>query len=367
MTYRRNLLPVLGAVFLAAAFGAPRVSADEGAAPPVTVEQIVGAWNARSDGIRSLRFSFTDTSVHVRKNVSVVRNHELVVDGSRYRHEWRGENWVLPEVRVRAEHQLSLFNGTDAFSLIEPEEHNNQGYPAGGALTPGEADDYRSEAHSNAVWPVFHTFRSRQPWFLPLKLSAWRINPQRGTIRGRTCVILDEIDPGGSGILYRLWVDPERNFIALRKEMGSETHVNSLLDVEYIEDSPGDWVPHHWTDQYYGRDESGKPVLVDTSDYNVTDYALNGDIDDKLFEFEFPPGTVVKDQREGRAEWSLARDSGTRIITEDERQRGARYSDLVATESGEALLPPAGTRLHWVWLAGLAAIAGLGWLIMRRR
>ena len=76
---------------------------------------------------------------------------------------------------------------------------------------------------------------------------------------------------------------------------------------------------------------------------------------------------MAKDQREGRAEWSLARDSGTRIITEDERQRGARYSDLVATESGEALLPPAGTRLHWIWLVGLAAIAGLGWLIMRRR
>jgi hypothetical protein len=165
-----------------------------------------------------------------------------------------------------------------------------------------------------------------------------------------------------------VWVDPQSDFCAVRLEMGraDQSVVFAQLDIEYEWDASEIWVPKRWTNLVHGYLEN-RLVLERTSRFTVTEFALNPPIEDAAFQVKFPPGTEVMDYSGASARTYLVRESGDRPILDEERLRGARYSDFVATETGDALKPPGDAALTWRWLLVGLALAVLGWLALRRR
>ena len=70
----------------------------------------------------------------------------------------------------------------------------------------------------------------------------------------------------------------------------------------------------------------------------VTSYHFGPNVRDSDFTIDFAPGTWVQDQSQPGEpiEYIQREDGSKRIILRDELRRGARYQDLVETETGKA-------------------------------
>lgn len=360
----------------------------------ITVQEIFDAWSTRHEQVHSARFNFTEERVLLpgskggrgdrrrddggnlfpAEPLTLAREHEVVFEGIKARRDRRGDDWHIRAERPVPEHRVNLTDGERDVAYYGFEERTvDEVHPqADISSAEGErAGVFIGQGH--ALLPIFISFRARHPGFTrptapgPYDSSRYRLLDREGTISGRRCLILDDIPNAEVGTPHRIWVDPGRDFIVLRNEAGIDNLVLFQLDIEYELDESGLWVPMRWTNLTHAQHVDGGRVLKETATFAVTEYALNPPIDDAEFEFEFPPGTFAQDFRSGEREIFLTRPGGVRPVTEDELLRGARYSDLLNTDSGEALLPPGQTSWRWTWLAVAIALAGFATLIWRRQ
>jgi len=359
-----------GLLFIAVGmlFGADVAWAQSVPDAKVSVEQILDAWKARQGRVQSLRIKFTESrTMHRKKNRILTREHEVVLDGLRYRHERNGENWALTTDEAAAQRYVAIFDGEHEVYLLGYEARTDRLHPLGTVRPAAKmVAGSDSEAHNQEVWPIFHAFRSRQPGFIPSDVLGWRLTGQFGTIAGHKCPIIEKIDVTTER--YRVWVDPQRDFCALRLEMGPKSLevAYAQLDIEYQHDASGVWIPTQWTNLVHCHSE-GRLVLQWTARFAATEYELNPAVDNDAFRVDFPPGTEVLDSSGGTRTLYLVRESGKRPILDEERLRGARYSDFAATESGRALLPPGSGAFSWRWLLAAVVVAGASALALRRR
>lgn len=351
----------------------------------ITIEQIVAAWQARHEAVQSFECTIEETTVHLPgtlfgrdmrptddsgqpfppEELTVHLHYRLVLDGIKVHVDRTGDNWVHRAERVQPDRLLRIADGERAVTFFGTEDRTDQVHPLA-FIAPAVSEVtgiYPGTDH--AVWPVFHALRSQATgrFWGPFDAAHWRISEKSGAIGGRPCLVVEHIESAASGLLHEIWVDPMQEFSAVRKLLGVVQ-----LDITNMRDASGIWLPQEWTYLDAGRDDEGKAVLMSTQSFKVTGYALNSAIDNSLFQFEFPPGTEVTDETQVEAPtWRLVRDAGDREITETERLRGARYVDLMATTSGEALAPPNEWSLSWLWSSIVAACAVAGWLLIRRR
>jgi hypothetical protein len=103
---------------------------------------------------------------------------------------------------------------------------------------------------------------------------------------------------------------------------------------------------------------------------------INPTIEIAEFRPEFPPGTMVRDDRhnarQGNAphEYLVREDGAKRAILPAERSRNAKYEDLASTEPGRAELYKGESSLILWWLAIVSALAMGGlvaWFVGYRR
>jgi hypothetical protein len=327
----------------------------------VTIDDIIAAWNARNDRVLSLHVAFSEDTIDVIRDIRTHRAHELSIEGLRYRHEADGERWNHNVEKPVPEFYLQMYDGSKDTTYFGYKEQIDRLHPF--ALIQVGDENHFSEAHANSVWPIFHTFRVQQPWFLSLGDGAWSLSGKVGIIDGHRCEIIQYRHRDQQGQLYDVWVDATRDYIALRKEMGSGGIVVSRLDIEYVPDDLMGWRPQRWSESMFSSGPGNE--LISTSNYEVTNWQFNEPVADNEFEFDFPVGTEVQDYSNGEYRY-LVRDDEEREITEDERRRGARYEDWVVSESGEALQIPQSNTWRWIVGAIVLAVVG-GWLIIKRR
>jgi hypothetical protein len=326
----------------------------------VTIEEIVAAWNARHDSVQTLHFAYTEETIKVRmNNLRLHRDRELFIDGIRFHNEGRGD--ILQDAGgAPQEHFIQVYDGTLLTNFFGYQERSDRVHPCG-YIHRTDIEGYQSEGHFHELWPIFHTFRIRQPAYLTPTADVWRLKAHTGRIDGRDCAIVEYLPEVEQGRVYDLWVDPSRDFVALRK---STRH--HQIDIEYEQDAVVGWYPCRWVVNQYGGGET--PQLRETIIYAVTSHDINQPVDESLLDYTPPPGTEVKDYSD-EAHYShyLITDHGRRRdITEEELRRGSNYTDWLATESGRALLPPESNTWKWVVGGVVSAVAG-GWLFRRLR
>jgi hypothetical protein len=221
-----------------------------------------------------------------------------------------------------------FFTGVDA--------QENRLHSFANVATAGHAN-YFSEAHNGAVWPIFFTYRISQPWFLSDSADGWHLTGEQTMVDGRICLVVEYAKRMNPNTRYNVWVDPSRDFVVVRKDRAhSDGQPFVQLDIEYERHPDVGWVPVRWVDNMFSGGADGTSHLFDASSYTVTAYEFNQPIDESVFAFEFPVGTEVSDH----GQTYLVTEDGHRAVTDDEIVRGAQYTDWLATESGEALLPP---------------------------
>lgn len=338
-------------------------------AAEVSVAEVLQAWQARQARVESLRCEFVEErSLYRQSERHLQRRHQVFLKGQKLKHERTGEDWHDQMETVVSPQYVSLFDGETQLLFLGFEEKTNRLHPMGYRSGKTQQLKLSSEANSHTVWPIFHTFRWSQPGFLPTEPSAWRRANQDGTLKGQRYPILEEIQHTAEDQQYRVWVDPQRDYCAIRLEMGPKNIgvTYAQLDIEYAQDVSGIWVPQRWISQVY-RQPGNRFVLDYTARYEVTQYELNPTIDESVFQFAFPPGTEVIDESGKTPESYLVLDSGIRPIHKDELMRGARYSDLMSSRPGEALLPPKQRLFHIPWLVLALAAGFVIWWVVRFR
>jgi hypothetical protein len=258
------------------------------------------------------------------------------------------------------EKDLTYFGREPRTDRLHPSAHY---YPLSGrgACTFHPAEGF-------PTWPIFHTLRVKQPRFGPYDQTAWKLTGKTGVVDGRRVPILVNLHPAAVGEDYRIWVDPERDFCAIRREIVRGDRILSLFNIKYVQDVSGIWVPSTWTMTWHIEDDPQHLRLGESSVCTVHEYELNPTIDPSTFQFEPPPGTEIQDGTGATGhKMSLVTASGKREVQDQELERGARYSDLLSTPPGQALLSPDQNGFGLTWLALAALLALVGWLALRRR
>jgi hypothetical protein len=164
---------------------------------------------------------------------------------------------------------------------------------------------------------------------------------ERGVAQGRDCLILQKRT---RPITERCWVDSERDCTVVRYEY--ITSYRFQVDISYKNVPDHGWTPAGWKTVEY----LPKGTLQESSRSDVTGYTINKPLPENWFNFDFPVGTEVTDHK-GKIEYIAREGGGKRLITEEERKRGATYEQMLATDSGEAGLPPGSQRFWWFFLA----------------
>jgi hypothetical protein len=108
---------------------------------------------------------------------------------------------------------------------------------------------------------------------------------------GRDCVEL--AIPGRSAdSVTRMVVDPSRGYAPVDIVDEYRGDVTSHLTIDYVADNRLGWRISEWEVAHFGG-ERGQATLVQRG--KVLRYSINRSLDEKIFQFDFPPGAEVTD------------------------------------------------------------------------
>lgn len=189
---------------------------------------------------------------------------------------WSGEAEVPEEM-------TSVFDGVTAGSLHVTAK-SSVGYI--------HSKRQHADRHNLHVLPIVGHFRALTDDMTILSPDKWHVVSTDFKLDDSTCVLVRE--GSEEDVQYReLWFDAEKNFSLVRRRDVFDGKTANLLNVQYTEDEAVAWVPKSWqVDRYI------KGRLIDHSEAKVVSLKINGPVDDAVFQFNFPPGTEISDQRQ---------------------------------------------------------------------
>jgi hypothetical protein len=294
------------------------------------------------------------------KTVTHEARHELTMDGDLFRYTCDAPRWRPDEGCFMRQSYTSVFDGTTCYvhfgAFADGSLPTNSAFPVGYVAKKNASNDL-VDYH---LWGALLTFR---PVYTTTRLldapAPWVLTADQGVIAGRRCWLLKKMSGRISDVC---WVDVPRASSIARYERMVEGKVLFRVDISLQATEPDGWIPvaWHWTVTGTGPGNA-----------RVTKHTINEPVDPAQFELHFPAGTWVQGGLSDNRIYIVRPDGTKRIVTEEEQLRGARYLDLVNTESGEALAtstargPYGGIVICLVFVIALASI--LGWVWRRRR
>jgi hypothetical protein len=320
----------------------------------VTLDEVFSAWEARAAEIRSFeavwdqqelirRGALHTTAVSKDGKPSVAPERDTTIG-------------AVCEVRLQNDQAFTRRQGTqwdselDAFvdrtqaALLERSQFTvlshvgqNRAEPRATVLPTERYRDPRSVANI----PMFLAIRARDKALAPVgQDGVWSIAPITAEAGGRSCIVLErtlasyraELAHGELHETY--WVDPASEFCVRRFERSQGGTVELQIEIDY-DNAAHAWLPTAWKSMIYGGSDA---MAMRQYDAQLKTFAVNGAATAKRMQIEFPVGTAVNNVVSGEA-WIALANGERRMVTAEERARGATYAQLVASEPGRAGLP----------------------------
>jgi len=288
-------------------------------------------------------------------DVTVVREVTLSLFGNMMRYAYEGQVYNPQRRGVRQKKYLSVFDGEESKNFHDDLDwHEGEGYPRSGFVR-NRATHY--DFDNRYLSAILITYRPCDVNLGGVDLGRYQISPQVGNVDGHTCII---VEPQSLEVTNRVlgeksyWVDPERDFI-VRRIVWARAGQSPMaaLTIFYKEHEKFGWYPASW--KFVNTGGTVDRIIGQTS-ADVLECEFNIQIPRSVFQFQFPAGTAVTDNRDGRR-YIVLQDGSRREVTRGELARGATYRDLIATESGMAARESSLAQQWNSWLyIGLAVV-----------
>jgi hypothetical protein len=352
----------------------------------VSVSDVAKAWTARTERVRTLRFSWNDRYTVARgaalsppadglkdrdnpRNLTVPEktttydtSYSVTIagDGVRYHHEHMHLSFQQELVLQERDWLYSA----DGFKQFEPP--GGADYPRG-SLMSVRGMESRPPANIPHLIPVMMAYRPFHPAmsYLTNFTKRFHVVPGHYTAQDRQCVLLREEPETPTGLGTSLFVDPERDFVVMARTVESRNGEQYRLSFHEYTKCDGEWAPLRWTTTFFGAQGS---VSTDGAS-TVAEFSLNEPVEPSEMDVEFPAGTWVTEWDTGEM-YILKEGGAKRRITTQELVAGATYDQLLRSETGGISFSPndngrpSGKALVAVTLA--FGLVGLAWIIRRR-
>lgn len=186
-----------------------------------------------------------------------------------------------------------------------------------------------------------------------------KVQDKRALVNELDCVVVEGTDAAG---IWTYYFSVERDLALVRWTI---TQLGSILirsDFSYREDDKHGWLPEKWEIVVLHPPQSVAAT--------VKRLTVSEPIDDAEFEFEFPPGTLVRDYTTrssyGDRTHYIARENGEKRVVKGQ-DVDASYEELLDSESGKAKTKSARPTIGVPTLVMLAILAfGLLALLYRK-
>lgn len=338
----------------------------------ISKDTIFQVWKKQQESIRSVRFSWSESGVFTKgslpshreepmppADVNVQVEHTLCILDDLMQFTHKGQKWDMPCAKFCDKLYISSFDGLDNKIFFDESKDANDDKNKVHKLGFISKDSYNQDVVDYRLWPILFMCRTVHPTMGRLsQASEWDLTSEKGVIQGQSAVILKKAK---KGIIETCWIDPSRQYSVLRYILRSNT-VILQIDTSYKLGQEHIWVPLEWTIKKMHAEDL---KLEESASAKVKTYEINPPITPEVFRFDFPSGTEVVDRKK-QISYIVQEDGGKRIITSEERQRGAEYLDLLTTDTGMAKLPLSHTRHVWLTIIGISLMVFIVLFIRRR-
>lgn len=161
-------------------------------------------------------------------------------------------------------------------------------------LQQGKRGEY-SYFHGLLCRPLLQALRPLTRSDSRLTTAGIQLTARPSRIGGHLCSVLEEKPTPQT--VCKMWVDPQRDFCVLRAITTTDGILQHQFDIEYLEDDTFGWLPSKWSVMVSRFDESfpGQQHTFQFAAAQVSNWAINGQLEPSVFELEFPTGTIIHD------------------------------------------------------------------------
>jgi hypothetical protein len=160
--------------------------------------------------------------------------------------------------------------------------------------------------HAN-VLPIALTFRPLSPHLNGTRLEEMKPTQSMLPIEGARFARYESRGPNAA-VIY--WLDISRDYVVRRVHWEERGRLRSQLEISYRQHDLAQLVPTSWVCESYGEDGA---LLISTKTENL-EMQINQPVPAEQFEFCFPPGAFVLDNRDKGRAYRVRTDSAMREV-----------------------------------------------------
>lgn len=307
------------------------------------IQSVERAWKERQERVRSMQFTWTESRLHPRgsapflkvadqeirpKDISYDVYHRLDIDGEKLRYSYDGKTWKQDLTDVVDMNHTSAFDGQTPKLL-------NKGAGLDHPIGTIFRDRRSPDLGQLQILPILLCYVGVHPTISPIRLVDFSIAKEKAVIKDSICDVLKERSGLRNGVCS-IYVDPKREYSAVRYSIAVNGNAQVQLDIEYSFDPSNHWVPAGW--DLILLSPSG--VLQQHSKSSVSTVKINPSLPPDTFQLDFPAGAWITDQRteysNGLYESFLVKSNGTKRVV-GENELTVPYEQLMKEGQGAIL------------------------------
>ncbi len=217
---------------------------------------------------------------------------------------------------------------------------------------------YREAKHPDRdnlnLLPLLMHYRGVNPELRPYSIETMTVGGLGRAPDGSDCL---ELTRDLNGAIQRFWVDPMREYSVVGYLLTVKDRPMTKIAIRYRNDSGHGWVLAAWELSSFQTD--GR--LTYSTHAQVTQVELNIDLPNSEFDVEFPPGTLVTDEK-SKTTYIVNADNSQRQIQPSEIQLS--YDQLISSTPPQSLIESA---RPWITGGLITACVAIAMILLLRR